>query len=38
MLHTSNPYYNSAGEEVILLTYIDGHQEEIPFLRKNRDY
>lgn len=38
MLHTSEPYYNPDGEEVMLLTYTDGHKEEIPYLRKGRDF
>lgn len=38
MLQTSEPYYNERGEEVMPITYTDGHTDECPYLRKGRDY
>ena len=38
MLQTSQPYYNEKGEEVMLITYTDGHTDECPYLRKGIDY
>lgn len=38
MLTTSAPYFNDKGEEVMLLTYSDGHTDECKYLRKGRDF